>query len=61
MIVRVMGDAIPKLAARDIISPHDFPLLQALIDIVVHELPIELPLDAFFQDTSDMLWHQPTA
>ena len=46
--VQVMGDALPKLEARGIIGPQDFPLLHALVDIVVHGRPVDLPLDGFF-------------
>lgn len=48
-IVRVMGEALPKLAARNILDLKDFPLLCALIDVVVHGKPVELPLEAFFR------------
>lgn len=51
-IVRVMGDALPKLEARGIVKPGEFPLLQALVDVVVHGSALELPLDAYFQTIS---------
>jgi len=47
MIVQVMGAALPKLAARGVVNPQDFPLLRALVDVVVHGCPVTLPLDAF--------------
>ena len=47
-IVRVMGSALPRLAARGVLDAEDFPLLRALIDIVVHGKPVELPLETFF-------------
>ncbi len=50
--VRTMGYAIPRLEARGVISSYDFPLMRALVDIVVHGRPPELPLDAFFHDTA---------
>ena len=49
-IVRVMGNALPKLAARGIVNPQDFPLLRALVDVVVYGRPVALPLDAFSHD-----------
>jgi glycerol-3-phosphate dehydrogenase (NAD(P)+) len=61
MIVRVMGEALPKLTARGILSPEDLPLLRALVEIVVHDSRIDLPLDAFFRNTTVPLWHQPAA
>ncbi len=58
-IVRTMGKALPKLTARGIISSEDFPLLRALVDVVVHGRPVDLPLDDFFRGTASSLWHQP--
>ncbi|NLF00158.1 MAG: glycerol-3-phosphate dehydrogenase [Anaerolineales bacterium] len=49
-IVRVMGGALPKLAARGLLSPSDFPLLGALVDVVVHGREAALPLDDFFAE-----------
>jgi len=46
--VLVMGEALPKLVARGVADLEDFPLMGALIDIVVHGQPVDLPLDAFF-------------
>lgn len=57
--VKVMGEALPKLAARGMVSPEDFPLMRALVDIIVHGRPVDLPLDAFFHSTTLPLWHQP--
>ena len=51
-IVRVMGEALPKLAARGVVNLEDFPYLRALADIVVHGRPADLPLDAFFHNTA---------
>jgi hypothetical protein len=45
---QIMGNALPKLEARGVIGPQDFPLLRALVSIVVHGRPVDLPLDAFF-------------
>jgi glycerol-3-phosphate dehydrogenase (NAD(P)+) len=59
MIISVMGEAIPKLTTRGILAPDDLPLLRALADFVVHDRPIDLPLDAFFSNDSIPLWHQP--
>ena len=48
--VRVMGDALPRLAARGVVKLEDLPLMRALVTIVVHGRPVDLPLDAFFHD-----------
>lgn len=47
-VVQVLGEALPKLVARGVLDAAGFPLMQALIDVVVHEHPVDLPLDAFF-------------
>lgn len=47
-IVRAMSEMLPRLEARGSIGPHEFPLLRALIAIVVEGRAVELPLDAFF-------------
>lgn len=47
-IVKVMGGALPKLTARGIIEPDEFPLLRALVEVVVHGGSLELPVDDFF-------------
>ncbi|HEY65255.1 MAG TPA: glycerol-3-phosphate dehydrogenase [Caldilineae bacterium] len=60
-IIRQMGMALPKLTERGIIGPDEFPLLRALIDIVVHGRPVNLPLDDFFRNTVPSLWHQPAS
>jgi hypothetical protein len=48
-IVQVLGEALPKLATRGIFGTEDFPLMRALIDVVVCERPVDLPLDACFR------------
>ena len=47
-ILRTMGKALPKLTARGVIAPDELPLLRCLVDIVVHDKPVDLPLDSFF-------------
>lgn len=49
-IVQQMGKALPKLTAQGLIAPDDFPLMRALVDTVVHQQPIDLPLDAFSEN-----------
>jgi glycerol-3-phosphate dehydrogenase (NAD(P)+) len=48
MIVQVMGEALPKLTSRDILSANELPLLRALVDVVVEGKPAHLPAGAFF-------------
>jgi glycerol-3-phosphate dehydrogenase (NAD(P)+) len=50
--VRTMGYALPRLEARGVISTHEFPLMRALVDVIVHGGPVDLPLDAFFRGTA---------
>ena len=49
-VVGVLGDALPRLTQRGVVDPEDFPFLRALVDVVVHGRPAELPLDAFFRN-----------
>jgi glycerol-3-phosphate dehydrogenase (NAD(P)+) len=51
-IVQQMGLALPKLTAQGLIAPDDFPLMRALVNTVVHEQPIDLPLDAFLHNSA---------
>jgi glycerol-3-phosphate dehydrogenase (NAD(P)+) len=48
--VRTMAYALPRLEARGVVSAHAFPLMRALVDVVVHSRPVELQLDSFFHD-----------
>jgi len=41
-ILRTMGDALPRLTARGIITQEDLPLLRALSDIILHNRRIDL-------------------
>lgn len=49
--VRVMGKALPRLVERGLLGPHELPLLRALVDVLVHGCPVNLPLDTFFGGT----------
>ena len=46
--VQAMGQALPGLAARGLLGADELPLMRALVDVVVHGRPADLPLDAFF-------------
>jgi glycerol-3-phosphate dehydrogenase (NAD(P)+) len=47
-IVRVMGQALPRLVERGRLKPDELPLMRALIDVVVHGRPVEIFPEAFF-------------
>jgi len=47
-IVRAMSVALPKVFERGALQPEDLPLMGALIDIVVHGKPVDLPFGKFF-------------
>jgi glycerol-3-phosphate dehydrogenase (NAD(P)+) len=51
-IVRQMGVALPKLTTQGLVAPDDFPLMRALVNIVVHERTVDLPLDAFLYNSA---------
>jgi glycerol-3-phosphate dehydrogenase (NAD(P)+) len=47
-IIRVMGDALPLIESKGKISSTDLPLLRFLIDTIVNNKPIEIPIERFF-------------
>jgi glycerol-3-phosphate dehydrogenase (NAD(P)+) len=47
-IVQVMGSVVPRFVSRGLVKDGELPLLQALIDILVHGQPVEFALDHFF-------------
>lgn len=52
-IIRAMNIALVKMFERGTLMPNDLPLLRALIDIVVHGKPVDLPFDQFFGHLCD--------
>lgn len=48
-ITNRMARALPKLEARGIIKPDEFPLLRHLDQIINHGQPVDLPWDKFFK------------
>ncbi len=56
-IVRTMGEALPRLTARGVITLEDFPLLRLLVEVVVHDRAVDLPLDTFFSHAAPSLRH----
>ena len=47
-ILRTMGDALPRLTARGIITQEDLPLLRALSDIILHDSRTDLSFASVF-------------
>jgi glycerol-3-phosphate dehydrogenase (NAD(P)+) len=47
-VVQVIGHTLPKLEARGILSSRDLPLMRALVDTIVNDRPLDLPLEGFF-------------
>ncbi|MBV8220008.1 MAG: hypothetical protein JO325_16200, partial [Solirubrobacterales bacterium] len=41
--IREIGEALPKLARRGIVSPEEFPLLRHLYEVIALEQPVEMP------------------
>jgi len=50
-IIRVMGQALPRLVERRLLGPAELPLMRAMVDVVVHGRPVEILPDAFFGGT----------
>jgi glycerol-3-phosphate dehydrogenase (NAD(P)+) len=46
--IQVIGGALPKLTARGVIGPEDFPLLRQLHAVVGLDQRLEVPWSAFF-------------
>lgn len=47
-IVRELGKALPGLVERGRLGPDELPVLRALVDVLVHGRPINVPLERFF-------------
>lgn len=50
MIIRQIGKALPKLFEKGILFEKQVPFMKILIDTIVHEKPIQIDLDSFFND-----------
>jgi glycerol-3-phosphate dehydrogenase (NAD(P)+) len=46
--IREIGEALPKLAGRGVLSLEDFPLLRHLYEVVALERPVDIPWSSFF-------------
>jgi glycerol-3-phosphate dehydrogenase (NAD(P)+) len=45
--VQAVGQALPRMAARGRVALENLPLLQMLVNTIVHGRPIDVPLDSF--------------
>jgi glycerol-3-phosphate dehydrogenase (NAD(P)+) len=46
--IRVIGGALEKLTARDLIQPADFPLMRHLYEVIGRDQPLAIPWDRLF-------------
>jgi glycerol-3-phosphate dehydrogenase (NAD(P)+) len=46
--IREIGEALPKLASRGMVSLEDFPLLRHLYEVIALDLPVDIPWSSFF-------------
>jgi hypothetical protein len=44
---------LPRLTARGVLGAKELPLMRALVEVVVHGRPVDLPLDAFFHSKGE--------
>jgi glycerol-3-phosphate dehydrogenase (NAD(P)+) len=47
-IIRVMGDALPVMESKGLITSSDFPLMRFLIETIVNSKTLEIPFAKFF-------------
>lgn len=47
-VIRVLGQALPQMESAGQLQPGEMPLLQHLVEIVVHGRPVEVPLERMF-------------
>lgn len=57
--IREIGEALPKLAERGMLSAEDFPLLRHLYEVIALGRPVDIPWSAFFGGESGR--HRTTA
>jgi len=46
-IIRSIHIALPKLESEGLLASGDLPLMRAMIDFIVHGIPVYLPFDKF--------------
>ena len=50
MIIQQIGKALPKIFEKGLLKEDQFPFMNMLVDIIVHEKPIQLNLNLFFNE-----------
>lgn len=50
LFVQQMAKALPLMETRGILTSQQMPFMQMLIDVIVHNKPVEFLLDRFFAD-----------
>ena len=50
MVIKKMGQAIPMMEKSGLINGDKLPFMKLLIDLILHEKPLEIQLDHFFSD-----------
>jgi len=50
LVIQQMGKALPALYAKGVLLREDFPMMNLLVDLVVHNKTPDLNLDNFFED-----------
>jgi len=51
MIIQQMGKALPKIFKKGLLKKNQVPLLNLLIDTIVHGEPVNIELESFFNDS----------
>ncbi len=54
-IIAAMGEALPKMTERGIITADELPLIRMLVEVVVHGKRALPPLDKFFHKTPGLM------
>ena len=50
MIICQIGKALPKIFENGILKENQIPFMNMLVDTIVHEKPIQIDFDSFFDD-----------
>ena len=50
MIIQQIGKALPALIRDGYLEAENMPFMKLLVDVIVHEQPLNLNLDTFFKD-----------
>jgi glycerol-3-phosphate dehydrogenase (NAD(P)+) len=50
MVIKKMGKAIPMMEKNGMINSDDLPFMRLLVNLILHENPLEIHFDHFFSD-----------